>query len=147
MVTGGFPFSTDDWSRVQDAARAVLNATLAGDAVLRASQFEELRLVVTELRGRYGDHPALLETEADFSDDPAERRRLYQAAIQQAQDAGLVTYSVRIALARLLLDDFDEPDRAYGELRACEPELAAHADESERAEWAELLDRCNRHPR
>ncbi len=147
MVTGGFPFSTADWSRVRDAARAVLNATWAGDDVLRASQFEELRLVVTELRERYGDHPVLLETVADFSDDPAERRRLYQAAIQQAQDAGLMTYSVRIALARLLLDDFDEPDRAYRELRACEPELAALADDSERAEWAELFDRCNRHPR
>jgi hypothetical protein len=147
MTTGGFPFRTADWSRVQDAARAVLNATLAGDDVLRASQFEELRLVVTELRERYGDHPALLETEADFSDDPAERRRLYQAAIQQAQDADLVTYSVRTALARLLLDDFDEPDLAYRELKACEPELATHADESERAEWAELLDRCSRHPR
>jgi hypothetical protein len=76
MATDGFPFSTDDWSRVQDAARAVVNATLAGDDVLRASRFEELRLVVAELRESCGDHPALLETEADFSGDPAERRRL-----------------------------------------------------------------------
>jgi hypothetical protein len=147
MATDGFPFSTDDWSRVQDAARAVVNATLAGDDVLRASRFEELRLVVAELRESCGDHPALLETEADFSGDPAERRRLYQAAIQQAQDAGLVTYSVRTALARLLLDEFDEPAPAYGELKACEPELATHADESERAEWAELLGRCISHTR
>jgi hypothetical protein len=142
-----FPFSTGDWSRVQHAARAVVNATLAGDAVLRASHFEELHLVVAELRGRYGDHPVLLETEADFSDDPVERRNLYQAAVQQARQADLVTCSARLALARLLLDDFDEPDRAFEELLACEPELAAHADESERREWAGLLARCGKSPR
>lgn len=140
----GFPFSTVDWSRVQDAARAVLNATLAGDAVLRASRFEELHLVVTELRATYGDHPALLETEADFSDDPAERRGLYQAGIEQAQRADLPTYSIRMALARLLLDDFNEPGRAFEELMACKSEATAYGDESERREWSELLARCKR---
>jgi hypothetical protein len=139
-----FPFSTDEWSRVKDAARAVLNATLAGDAALRASHFQELRLVLAGLRATHGDHPALLETEADFSDEPVEQRRLYQAAIEQAQRADQVTYSVRIALARLLLDDFDEPGRAREELMSCEPELAAHADETERREWDELLARCKR---
>lgn len=142
----GFPFSTGDWSRVRDAARNLLNATLAGDAVLRASRFEQLRLVLAELRALYGDHPALLETEADFSDDPAERRELYEAAVRQASQADLVTYSARMALARLLLDEFDEPDRAARELMACEPEMATHADEAERREWSELVARCGPQP-
>jgi hypothetical protein len=139
-----FPFSKCDWSRVGDAARAVVNATLAEDAVVRASKLEDLRLVLTELRLKYGDHPVLLETEADFSDDPEERRVLYQAAIRRARRAKLATYSARMALARVLLDEFDDPDEALAELRACENELAAQADEAERQEWAELVARCGR---
>jgi hypothetical protein len=140
----GFPFSTDECSRVSDAARAVVNAALAEDDVLRASQFEELHRVLAELQVKYGDHPVLLETEADFSDDPKEQRVLYQAAIRQACRAGLVTHSARISLARVLLEDFDRPDQALAELMACEPEVVTHADEAERREWAELIARCGK---
>jgi hypothetical protein len=137
-----FPFSTEEWGRVQEAARAVLNATLAEDFALRRSHFEELRTVLAALRAKYGDHSVLLETEADFSDDPAEQVELYREAVRQAPRAGLATCSARIALARLLLEDFGEPGQAFAELMACESELRAHADEAERREWAELVVRC-----
>jgi hypothetical protein len=66
-----FPFTQADWQPVQDASAALVNATLAEDAVLQASQFAELEAVLKELRERYGDHPILLETEANFLDDPS----------------------------------------------------------------------------
>jgi hypothetical protein len=140
-----FPFGTADWSRVKEAALPVVNATFAGDSLLRESLLVELRRVLWELRDKYGDHPVLLETEADYIDDPGERRALYEVAGRTASDNGLPTYSIRIALARLLLDEFRLPAQAARELRECEPELATHADESERKEWAELLDQCERH--
>jgi hypothetical protein len=139
-----FSLSACEWARVRDAARAVLSAALAGDAGLRASSFEALRLVLAGLRSAYGDHPVLLGTGADFCDDTLERERLYREAVQGAGRAGLPAYAVRLAVARVLLDEFGEPGRAFGELVACEPELAARGDDSERAEWADLLARCGR---
>jgi hypothetical protein len=101
---------------------------MAEDAVLHAACFEELRCVLAELRDKYGDHAVLRETEADFADDPRERRELYEAAERLALRAGLVTYSIRTALARLLLEEFGDPIAAREKLMACEPELASHAD-------------------
>ncbi|MBX9580814.1 MAG: hypothetical protein K2X87_10950 [Gemmataceae bacterium] len=141
-MSEAWPFRPEDWSRVREAARAVVNASLADDEVLRASRLEELRLVLEEMRVGYGGHPVLWETEADFADDPADRRRLYEQAERAAMAGGWVTYSIRISLARLLLDDFNDPTTAAAELAACEPELATHADEPDRREWAELVDRC-----
>jgi hypothetical protein len=137
-----WPFSREDWERVSEAARAIVNATMAEDAVLHAACFEELRCVLAALRDQYGDHAVLWETEADFANDPQERRRLYEAAERLALRAGLVTYSIRTALARLLLEEFGDPIAAREKLLACEPELASHADEDERREWGELMAQC-----
>lgn len=49
------------------ASLAIVNATFADDRVLAASAFVELRAVLRDLRTRYGDHPVLAETEADFA--------------------------------------------------------------------------------
>ena len=54
------------------------------------------------------------------------------------------TYSIRISLAWLLLDDFKDPIEAKHELTACEPELAQHADDWEREEWSELVSECEK---
>ena len=143
-VVTGFPFSVADWSRVSEAARAVVNATFAGDAVLRASRFEELRRVLAELRATYGQHPVLLETEADFTDEPSQQVQMYEQAKQLAQAEGLVTYSICVSLARVLLEGVDNAEQAYRELLACRDEVVNHADESDRTEWAELKAECAR---
>ena len=98
--------------------------------------------MLAELRSRHGDHPVLLETEADFTDDPATQRELYRRALQQAELGGLITYSIRISLARVLLDNFKLPDEALAELMACEAELEPHADAAEQQKWAELVGEC-----
>ena len=137
-----FPFTKIEWQQVQDSALALLNATFADDKVLRASLFEDLSAVLDELRMRYGDHPILRETEGDFTDDPLQRVSAYKSAVRAAQPDGLPTLSTRISLARVLLEDFDNPDQAASELSACRSELSAGADESETREWFELMDRC-----
>lgn len=137
-----WPFGAADWERVRELCLAGLNATLAGDGVLRASVGEELRQVLAELHGVYGGHPILWETEADYAADPAEGRRLYEEATRAAVVWGSPTVSIRISFAGLLLDEFADPAGALAELTACEPELADHADDREREQWAELAARC-----
>lgn len=137
-----FPFTQADWQRVQDATLAVTNATLADDAVLRASHFAELVAVLKELRERYGDHPILRETEADFLDEPSLQQDVYRLAIRSAEQNALPTLSIRIALARVLLEDFAEPKQAARELAACRSELSSNADESGKKEWYELMSKC-----
>src|SRR5258707_1219218 len=82
-----------------------------------------------------GQHPALLETEADFTDEPSERVALYEQAKQSALVGGWVTYSIRISLARVLLEELGDAGRGLQELLACRDEVTTCADKSERAEW------------
>jgi len=66
-----FPFSEAEWDAVLVASRAIVNAELAEDRILRQSAFVELPAVLAGLRDRYGDHPILVETEADFAPEDA----------------------------------------------------------------------------
>ncbi|HQU46113.1 MAG TPA: hypothetical protein PK867_25090 [Pirellulales bacterium] len=139
-----FPFSAEEWDKVSEAARAVTNATLVDDQVLEASQFIELQTVLDELRARHGEHPTLIETEADFENDVSRRRDMYRAAVQLAEAHALPTLSIRISLARLLLEDFGDSQSAAKELEACRHELATNGHDWDRKEWSDLLDLCQR---
>lgn len=131
-----FPFTDDEWDAVQRAALPLVNATFAEDDVLRASRFSELKEVLGELRSRHGDHPVLLETEADFTEEDAKREAMYRKAINIATEHELPTLTIRLSLARVLLDA-GEPRAALAELSACERELV-QGDESDRISWEEL---------
>jgi hypothetical protein len=120
----------------------VVNATLSEDEVLHASRFAELCCVLSGLRDTYGQHPVLLETEADFTDEPSERVALYEQAKQAALAAGLLTYSIRVSLARVLMDDLGDRGRALQELLVCQIEVAACANDRERQEWQEMQRQC-----
>lgn len=137
-----FPFSDDEWDRVKEASRAVVNATLADDLVVRASHFIVLQIVLDELRLQHGEHPVLLETEADFEDEPLRRFHLYRCAIQLAERNRLPTYTIRISLARLLLEDFNDMESAENELESCRDEIVVTGDDAERNEWWDLLQLC-----
>jgi hypothetical protein len=139
-----FPFSEADWEALSEAARAVLNATLADDAVLQASHMEGLREVLDGLRTQYGEHPLLLETEADFVGEPLEQVALYQRARDVALACGWPTLSIRIALARVLLEDLSRPREARDELLACQHELATEGEPSDHEDWSDLLAECDR---
>jgi hypothetical protein len=137
-----FPFTKAEWQKVKDASLAVVNASLAKDDLLRASNFEGLLVVLEELRNRYGEHPILLETEADFEDDFSAQTNKYRLAIQLAENHALPTFTMRISLARLLLQDFNDPIQAAGELELCSSELSRNVDDSDKKEWTELMHEC-----
>lgn len=138
-----FPFSESEWGRVSKAAAEVTNATLMDDGVLAASKLVDLQIVLTSLREIHGDHPVLLETEADFLRDPMQSYQLYLQAIDGAVRGSIPTYTVRISLAALLLDDLSDRVAARTQLMACEVETTELGDSWEQAQWAELLQRCS----
>lgn len=139
-----FPFSEDEWARVKEATHGVMNATLANDSILRQSLLSELDIILEELSCRHGDHPILLETSADFQDSPEKQLDLYRAALALADRNNLPTLSIRLSLARLLLEDFGQCDAAAHELVACQSELRTNGDRRDLEEWSLLLSRCRR---
>ncbi len=132
-----FPFSKTEWKAVENATLPVVNAGLADDPVLGASYLVDLLDVLDRLDSRYGEHPVLLETRADFIEDEEERIALYRRAVGLAKRHELQTLTTRIALARVLLDRGSAAD-ALVELRACEPELGS-GDDTDRKRWDELV--------
>jgi hypothetical protein len=133
-----FPFSAEEWARVREACLGIVNAELSEDEAIRTSRFEKLCEVLAELRNRHGDHPVLLETEADFAAEPSEQIALYEMAKLAAVAAGFFTFTIRISLARVLMDDLGDRARALQELLACRDEVTLWAEEDERKEWEEL---------
>lgn len=137
-----FPFSQSEWTAVKEAARPVVNACLADDDVLNASHLVRLLEVLAGLRSRYGAHPILLETEADFTEDDLRRTKLYRRAATIADAHGLPTLSIRLSLVPLLLEA-GNADAARSELQACAGEVHS-ADESDRRSWGDLVAVSNR---
>jgi hypothetical protein len=58
-------------------------------------------------------------------------------------NSGLATRSIRIAMARTLLEDLGDAQRAAAELSACRSEMLANGDENERRLWTDLWNECN----
>lgn len=141
-VSNQLPFFDDDWERVREASHAVLSAALDDNDLQTQLAFVELRRVLASLRQEYGDHPVLLETEADFEQDPAKRVCLYRLALEMANRQQVSTLSIRISLARVLIESFGDTHQAKVELLMCRLELTEHGDESDVGEWHELIRRC-----
>jgi hypothetical protein len=134
-----FPFTNDDWLRVKAATYAIVNATLADDEVVAESLFTVLQDVLRELRCKYGDHPILLETEADFSNEPTDSIRLYAAALNIAKDNNLPTDSICLSYASALIDSERHLAEARVILESCRDQIYANADESNIALHVELM--------
>lgn len=134
-----FPFTDVEWEPVEDAALAILDAGSAGDDVLRASLRNQMLDLLADLRERHGDHPFLLELVADYTeDDDTGRAVLYRRALDIALANELPALSIRLSLARLLLET-GNPAAALEELRAGEDEVPSRP-ESEQVAWAGLLE-------
>ncbi len=127
-----------EWNPLKDLANSILNAFYADDEVLEASLRLEMRNLVAGLQERYGDHPVLLETMADYMEDAAERTLLYRRAVELAEAHGLPTLSIRLTLAQVLVHDLGHSVAALEELRACAND-ASDGSEMDRGEWASLL--------
>lgn len=139
-----FPFTTFEWRAVERATTAVTNATLLDDPVLREVAVQRLRRTLERLKRTHGRHPILTETWADFLQDAQQQRKLYRRAIKLAAKNSLPTWTIRLSLARLLLEQLNEADGALGELRKCAEEVSALADEYYQDEFRELLAAAQR---
>lgn len=133
-----FPFIREEWDAVGEAALPMVNATFAGDDALQASLLVDFLELMADLKSRHGDHPVLLETEADFIRDDQERAELYQRAEQIAESNGLPTLSIRLSFAKLLMDT-GRPKVAEKALLDCESELT-DADKYDKDHWNELME-------
>lgn len=139
-----FPFSEDEWKATSDASLQIVNATFVKDEILREASFVELRAVLEELRDRHGEHPVLLETEADFTHDAESKAALYERAKSLALQHGLPTFTIRISLAGVLLEELKRAAAARAELLACREEMEEGDDDWFRDQWRELLTSCER---
>ncbi len=132
-----FPFTDAEWDPLKPVAESVLVASRAGDDTLAASHRLQMLELLDGLRERYGDHPVLLETAADYTEDKAAAVPLYRQAAEVAGANGLPTLSIRTALAFALMT-ISDPAAALEELRTCGGE-AATGSEDERKHWLGLL--------
>ncbi len=98
-----FPFRSADWDRVKNASIELVNASAADDPSLMASLFVKLQAVLGELRAKYGEHPILLETEADFCEEEVESLELYRRALALADAHQLPKDSIQSSLHACLL--------------------------------------------
>lgn len=128
------PCTQEEWSVLYEACSAHANAVLMEDDVLAASLLPEVMRIIQNLKARHGDHPVLLETEADYEDDPDRRVTLYHRALTMAREHGLPTYTIQLSLASVLLDQF-KLSEAKAALMACERDVIDSGDRMDRDWW------------
>ncbi len=149
-----FPFLPEEWQEVNEAASEIVEASAMGDELLQTIKLDAMLDILATLREKYGDHPVLLETEADFIHDYFRRVDLYLSAIEESVRQNFPNYTIRISLARCLLEyesdhrpenDEDQKESAamaIEHLRACETEVMSIADEHDLNEWRRLVSAC-----
>lgn len=72
------------WDRVIEKACDVANATRADGDPMYDVYREQMLEILDELEAEFGTQSRILDTRADYLDDPFERRRLYTKALQLA---------------------------------------------------------------
>jgi hypothetical protein len=96
--------STAEWNRVHAVAVDIVNATGIEDDVLCAYHTERLFDILDELEAIYGRIPSILDTRADYSDDPTVAVTLYEEALSASADPDL-TSLVLPSLIRLKIQE------------------------------------------
>lgn len=139
-----FPFTQEEWDHVAEVVGRMVNASLAGEIAVHDSLMNDLDSILDELRRRHGEHPILIETAADFLDDPTERIRLYRAAVDLAERNRLPTITIRLSLVEVLLEHLGDSRAAADELLACRDESRTTSDPDDRRKWSELMRDCVR---
>jgi hypothetical protein len=135
-----WPFTDNDWKVVQNATHDIVNASYIEDQELVSSTKERLFVLLESLMEKYGPHPVLFETKADFTEQPHSRIELYNEAISLAQKSGIQTTTIRLSLSRVYLEDIGDVEAAKSQLSMCEKPMAS--DDID--EWNELKKEVER---
>jgi len=141
MADSQFPYTADEGNRIVEIARHLVNAGLAHDELRRAKQLAELRQYLDELIGKYGEHPILIETQADYADTFEESMALYEKAKTDSKSMGLPLLSICLSMALLVLNERDGKSRALELLQECQDEVC-NANEYELWKIEEIKAAC-----
>jgi hypothetical protein len=131
--------SDADWDRVKELAVAIVNATQDDE---EAGEAETLALMsfLDELEVKYGPHPGILSTRADFLSDPDEAVRLLERAYALAVERKDARSRLYIAdtLAGTFIRELEDAEAGETWLRHVAEELKSTGDESDITSYEEL---------
>jgi hypothetical protein len=99
--------STEEWDRVHAAAVDIVNASAIEDEFLCAHHTQRLLDILDELEVTYGRIPSILDTRADYTDDPSVAIALYEEALAATEDPELTSLTLP-SLIRLKIQEYHD---------------------------------------
>jgi len=142
MNISPFPYTTEEGDQITEIAKGLVNAGFADDEPKRAQRLSQLHDCLQKLIGKYGEHPTLIELQADFADTFEEGMSLYQKAKQISMSLGLSIRSICLSMAVLVLREKDAKGEAREFLQECQNEMG-DANEYELWKLEEINAACN----
>jgi hypothetical protein len=96
----------DIYERVSELAADITNATLADDQALVESLYQHLHHYHEERLAAGCSHPFIIETLADYTDDPARAIRYYEQALEMSRQmmSDEPTHTILISIGEQLIE-------------------------------------------
>jgi hypothetical protein len=128
----------DIYENVGELAADITNATLADDDALAASLYQRLRLYHDEQLAADRSHPFIIETLADYTDDPAQAIRHYEQALVMSRQmtSDEPTHTILIGIGEKLIE-LARCEQAEEFIRDGRAEALRRGDK----DWIEIADR------
>ena len=117
------------WDRVIEKACDVANATRIEDDQMYDVYREQMLEILDDLEVEFGTQSRILDTRADYIDDPLERRRLCTKALKLAREQ----------------EDQEEIEVVLQSLRDLEEDLLLGADPNDKISKHNKTSHSNRH--
>ena len=117
------------WDRVIEKACDVANATRIDDDPMYDVYREQMLEILDDLEVEFGTQSRILDTRADYIDDPLERRRLCTKALKLAREQ----------------EDQEEIEVVLQSLRDLEEDLLLGADPNDKISKHNKTSHSNRH--
>jgi hypothetical protein len=97
---------SDIYKHVVELAAEITNATMADDDALADSLYQRLRVYHEEQLAAGGSHPFIIETLADYTDDPAHALGYYEQALAMSRQmtGDEPTHTIIICLGERLIE-------------------------------------------
>ena len=126
-----WPFEEKDWKNWEAITRRYIDAVFAKDEIVCGSISREMYGMMIKWEKKYGEHPWILEHQADFAQNHRRKRELYERALDLAVKRCRATLTIRLSLAELLLDEFDDAVSALRVLMDGQLEVVEKAQETD----------------
>lgn len=136
------PIPPEMYERVRDLTLSITNATLADDAALADSHYQQLLAYYEETEKAGTSHPFLVETLADYTDDDREAIGFYLQALAISRESGRKepTQTILVGMANRWIELGNE-EQAAACLRDAYAEALSRGDSDTLKEIEELRKR------